>query len=105
MIGLNFYFSFFRNSIASNTTTNVLESQKNGETTNLKDDYQYVVHDGSLFKVSKVSPEADNLIKEPSNRLATLDDQLSKLVKDAVSKINTPQPQTSDANVQKIVSA
>ena len=48
------------------------------------------MHDGNLFKVSKISPETttDNLVKEPSEKLATLDDQLSKLVKDAVSKIS-----------------
>ena len=55
-----------------------------------KDDYQYIMHDGNLFKVSKISlaETTGNLAREPSEKLATLDDQLSKLVKDAVSKIS-----------------
>ena len=83
----------FRNSI-TNETTNALISQTDGngntkkDDSAKKDDYQYVLHDGNLFKVLRVLPETENLIKEPSDKLATLDDQLSRLVKDAASKIN-----------------
>ena len=81
---------FCRNLITNDSTTFSNKLTNTNDNNKTKDDYQYVMHDGNLFKVSKISPETttDNLVKEPSEKLATLDDQLSKLVKDAVSKIS-----------------
>lgn len=79
-----------RNLITNDTITNTITNTNVNSDNSKKDDYQYVMHDGNLFKVSKISPAetTGNLVKEPSEKLVTLDDQLSKLVKDAVSKLN-----------------
>ncbi|XP_066924948.1 capping protein inhibiting regulator of actin dynamics-like [Clytia hemisphaerica] len=66
-------------------------------------DSSYVMHKGSLYKVTKVSPEEKSINNEPANSLAALknepsnslealDNQLSKLVTDTANRMSMSQP-------------